>query len=92
MLAVREGFEPPVPNKGYNGFRGRRIRPLCHLTEKRPDHSPRSNPLSAPVPTRRTVRQHLSFLDLARFRDLVEELGLDVTEFQILAKLRQTTA
>jgi hypothetical protein len=30
---VREGFEPPVRNEAYNGFRGRRIRPLCHLTE-----------------------------------------------------------
>ena len=28
----REGFEPSVPRKGYNGFRDRPDRPLRHLS------------------------------------------------------------
>ena len=31
-LAERGGFEPPVHCKADNGFRDRRIRPLCHLS------------------------------------------------------------
>jgi hypothetical protein len=31
-LAEREGFEPSVPSKGYNGFRDRPDRPLRHLS------------------------------------------------------------
>jgi hypothetical protein len=31
-LAERGGFEPPVRRKANNGFRDRRIRPLCHLS------------------------------------------------------------
>src|SRR5262245_49611812 len=31
-LAEREGFEPSVPRKGYNGFRDRPDRPLWHLS------------------------------------------------------------
>ena len=30
--AERGGFEPPVRRKANNGFRDRRIRPLCHLS------------------------------------------------------------
>ena len=30
--AERGGFEPPVPLTQNNGFRDRRIRPLCHLS------------------------------------------------------------
>ena len=33
-FAERGGFEPPVPCKRDNGFRDRRIRPLCHLSEQ----------------------------------------------------------
>ena len=32
-LAERGGFEPPKGRKPLNGFRDRRIRPLCHLSE-----------------------------------------------------------
>jgi hypothetical protein len=32
VVAERGGFEPPVPRKQDNGFRDRRIRPLCHLS------------------------------------------------------------
>ena len=32
-LAERGGFEPPNGRKPVNGFRDRRIRPLCHLSE-----------------------------------------------------------
>ena len=31
-FAERGGFEPPVRRKANNGFRDRRIRPLCHLS------------------------------------------------------------
>ena len=31
-FAERGGFEPPVPRLQDNGFRDRRIRPLCHLS------------------------------------------------------------
>jgi hypothetical protein len=31
-VAERGGFEPPVRRKANNGFRDRRIRPLCHLS------------------------------------------------------------
>ena len=31
-LAERGGFEPPYPRRRVNGFRDRRIRPLCHLS------------------------------------------------------------
>ena len=31
-VAEREGFEPSVPRKGYNGFRDRPDRPLWHLS------------------------------------------------------------
>src|ERR1700751_1809581 len=31
-MAEREGFEPSVPRKGYNGFRDRPDRPLRHLS------------------------------------------------------------
>lgn len=31
-LAERGGFEPPVRRKADNGFRDRRIQPLCHLS------------------------------------------------------------
>jgi hypothetical protein len=31
-LAERGGFEPPVRCKANNGFRDRRIQPLCHLS------------------------------------------------------------
>jgi hypothetical protein len=32
-FAERGGFEPPVRRKADNGFRDRRIRPLCHLSK-----------------------------------------------------------
>jgi hypothetical protein len=32
VFAEKGGFEPPVPRKQDNGFRDRRIRPLCHLS------------------------------------------------------------
>jgi hypothetical protein len=32
-MAVRQGFEPWVPFKGYNALAKRRFRPLSHLTE-----------------------------------------------------------
>ncbi len=32
-FAERGGFEPPVRRKANNGFRDRRIRPLCHLSK-----------------------------------------------------------
>ena len=32
LFAERGGFEPPVRRKANNGFRDRRIRPLCHLS------------------------------------------------------------
>jgi hypothetical protein len=32
LAAERGGFEPPVPSNRDNGFRDRRIRPLCHLS------------------------------------------------------------
>jgi hypothetical protein len=31
-MAVRQGFEPWVPFKGYNALAKRRFRPLSHLT------------------------------------------------------------
>ena len=31
IMAERAGFEPAIPIR-YTGFRGRRIRPLCHLS------------------------------------------------------------
>ena len=31
-LAERGGFEPPYPRRRVNGFRDRRIQPLCHLS------------------------------------------------------------
>ncbi len=34
-MAVREGFEPSVPFKGYNALAKRRFRPLSHLTGSR---------------------------------------------------------
>ena len=36
-FAERGGFEPPVHRLADNGFRDRRIRPLCHLSFF-PDH------------------------------------------------------
>ena len=33
-FAERGGFEPPVRRLADNGFRDRRIRPLCHLSEE----------------------------------------------------------
>ena len=30
--AEREGFEPPMEVTPHNGFRDRRIQPLCHLS------------------------------------------------------------
>gem|GEM_PF-5561568 len=42
--AERGGFEPPVHCKADNGFRDRRIQPLCHLssynstTDKKSDY------------------------------------------------------
>jgi hypothetical protein len=32
ISAERGGFEPPVHGKADNGFRDRRIQPLCHLS------------------------------------------------------------
>ena len=31
--AEREGFEPSISVSRYNGFRDRRIQPLCHLSK-----------------------------------------------------------
>ncbi len=31
-MAERVGFEPTVPQKEHNGFRGRRLQPLGHLS------------------------------------------------------------
>jgi hypothetical protein len=46
-VAERGGFEPPVPLTQNNGFRDRRIRPLCHLSKISQSHSPRSLSRSA---------------------------------------------
>ncbi len=35
-LAERVGFEPTVPRQGDNGFRDRPVRPLRHLSRRRP--------------------------------------------------------
>ncbi len=35
QMAERGGFEPPNPVSRINGFRDRRIQPLCHLSARR---------------------------------------------------------
>ena len=49
VLAERAGFEPAIPIR-YTGFRGRRIRPLCHLSAPGNQHIPVIPPLQGKSP------------------------------------------
>ena len=47
QMAERGGFEPPSPVSRTNGFRDRRIQPLCHLSARRCS-GPRAGGLASP--------------------------------------------